>query len=60
MGALTADLARRFPDDPDLSTMLDQLCEWTDLFRDQDGHPLELAAQMAYQKVLADRQRGAA
>lgn len=60
MGAITADLARRFPDDPDLSGMLDQFCEWTDLFHDQDGHPLELAAQMAYQKVLADRQRGAA
>ena len=57
MGRMMTALSERFPDDPELPAMLDQLCELTDLLHEQDEHPIELAARMAFEKVIEDRER---
>ena len=60
MAELTSDLAGRFRGDPNLSIMLDQLCELADQFVAEDGLPVKDAAKLAFERVLADQKRGAA
>ena len=63
MAELTADLAQRFAGDPGLTTMLNQFCELADRYHDSDAYeplPFVDACKLAYEKVLSDRERGAA
>ena len=58
--AFRAELRTYFADEPNLADLLDLFDQWVDMYHEADGHPLELAARMAFEKVLADQAKGAA
>lgn len=55
-----AELTTYFANEPGLPELLDLYDQWVDLYHESDEHPLELAARMAFEKVVADQERGAA
>ena len=57
---LKAELTRKFQGDPELPGMLIQFGEWTEFFVDESMVPLKDAARFAHERVLRDKNRGAA
>lgn len=57
---LKAELTRKFQGDPELPEMLVQFGEWTEFFVDESMVPLKDAAKFAHERVLRDKERGAA
>ena len=55
-----AELTTYFADDPGLPDLLDLYDQWVDMYHETEEHPLELAARMAFEKCLADQDRGVA